>query len=95
MKAIRLERLDQKHKPCETSDDHSFIKCLEEFKMRQAGCQPPCPWRRFSIVELDDDWTSLSNYSDNHEKVSTVVREEIIKTTKCKPPCALMEYKIS
>ena len=63
--------------------------------MRQAGCQPP--WRRFSVVELPlcDDWTSLSIYSDNHEKVSTMVREEIIKTTKCKPPCALMEYKVS
>ena len=62
MKAIRHERLDQKHKPCEASDDHSFIKCLEEFTMRQAGCQPP--WRRFSVVELPlcDVWTLLSNY---------------------------------
>ena len=62
--------------------------------MRRAGCQPP--WRMFSVEQLPicDNWTSLTKYGEESNKIySDTTREKLIKDTKCIPPCTFMEYK--
>ena len=62
--------------------------------MRRAGCQPP--WRMFSVEQLPicDNWTSLTKYGEEKNKIySDTTREKLIRDAKCIPPCTFMEYK--
>ena len=63
LKAIRHEKLNQPHKPCDPSPYYDFTICLEKSIITRAGCQPP--WRRF-IMEgepLCDNLTLLNKFA--------------------------------
>ena len=94
--AIRHEKLNQPHSPCDSSMDYSFGLCIEDYINKQVGCQPP--WSRFNvsdtILPLCENWTQLEQISNWSSQIKgEMVRSEILETTGCKPPCIFMEYK--
>ena len=98
--AIRHEKLNQPRRPCEPSPDYNLARCVEEYIVGQAGCQPP--WRRFTFdgIPVCDNWTILKNYHDEKWKVigtgpAVMDTEDVLKTTECSLPCSYMEYKVS
>ena len=50
LKAIRHEKQNQPHRPCDQSLTYNFFECIERSIMTKVGCQPP--WRSFSVNEL-------------------------------------------
>ena len=95
LQAIRHEKLNLPHKPCEPSLDYEFATCLEKSVVASIGCQPT--WRQFSMNEepLCDSWNLLSPYGDKIESLANMDRSELFEATKCVMPCTFMEYKES
>ena len=76
--------------------DYSLGKCVEDYILKEVGCQPH--WRIFNVkgVPLCDNWTQLAEYSNLNSKFKAeMLRSEILETSRCKPPCTVMEYKAS
>ena len=62
--------------------------------MLNVGCQPP--WRRFSVegLPLCDNSNLLTRYGNEYDRVTQMVKNELIEETKCMAPCTFMEYKV-
>ena len=58
------------------------------------GCQPP--WRKISVpgLPLCDNYTLLSKYGDEFERVGRMVKENVVENTKCLMPCSFMQYEV-
>ena len=65
-KAIRHEKLNQPHRPCEPSPEYSFVKCIERSIVTKVGCQPP--WWRFPVdgMPLCDNKLLLDDYEKKY-----------------------------
>ena len=92
--AVRHEKLNRPHKPCQTSPDYSFAECVERSIVARAGCQPP--WRRFNVegVSQCDNSSMLTAYGKKYSEIGKLAREKLIETTKCLIPCIYMEYQV-
>ena len=95
LQAIRHEKLNQPHNPCESSPEYNFAECVEKAIMAMAGCQPH--WRRFSAEDLPecDNSSMLTRYSEEYWKICNLYRQQIINLTGCHLPCSFLEYKVS
>ena len=94
LQAIRHEKLNQPHAPCEPDPGYNFAECVEKVIMLNVGCQPP--WRRFSVegLPLCDNSNLLTQFGNEYGRIITMVKNELIEETKCLAPCTFMEYKV-
>ena len=94
LQVIQHEKLNLHNNPCEPDPEYSLAQCVEENIMRNAGCKPP--WRRFDVIGLPlcDNLQLLAKYAQEYERISSMVRSEILDDTKCLMPCTFMEYKV-
>ena len=62
--------------------------------MLNVGCQPP--WRRFSVEGLPicDNSNLLTQFGQQYNRITQMVKNELIEETKCLVPCTFMEYKV-
>ena len=92
--AIRHEKLNKAHSPCEPSHDYNMAECVETSIFTEVGCQPP--WRRFSVegLPLCDNSNLLTRFGNEYTRVTQMVKNELIEETKCLAPCTFMEYKV-
>ena len=92
---IRHELLNRPNNPCEESPEYDFANCMYQSIMIKAGCQPP--WRKISVsgLPLCDNYTLLSTFASEFERVGRMVREDVLENTKCLMPCSFMEYEVS
>ena len=62
--------------------------------MLNVGCQPP--WRRFSVEGLPicDNSNLLTQFGQEYNRITQMVKNELIEETKCLVPCTFMEYKV-
>ena len=92
---IRHELLNGPNNPCEESPEYDFANCIYQSIMIKVGCQPP--WRKTSVsgLPLCDNYTLLSQYASEFERVGRMVREDVVEKTKCLMPCSFMEYEVS
>ena len=95
LQAVRHEKLNQPHKPCEPSPVYDFAQCVEKAIMSRAGCQPH--WRRFSVEDLPecDNSSMLTRYNEEYWSVGNLYREDLVRDTGCYLPCSFFEYKAS
>ena len=92
--AIRHEKLNKAHSPCEPSHDYNMAECVETSIFTEVGCQPP--WRRFSVegLPLCDSWYLFSEYNRTYYRIYVMDKNELIQYTNCMLPCSFMEYKV-
>ena len=93
--AIRHEKLNQLHNPCEPYPVYTLAYCIEEYIVRQANCQPH--WRKYSFegVPTCNNWTMLSRYDKAKWDITVMGSEEVKEATGCLFPCTYMEYKVN
>ena len=95
IQAIRNEKLNRPHNPCQPSPDYNFADCVERSIIARVGCQPP--WRRITVddIPLCLNYSMLFTYGRIYEfDYGKMSREKLIETTKCLMPCTYMEYEV-
>ena len=93
--AVRHEKLNRPHNPCQPSPDYNFADCVERSIIARVGCQPP--WRRITVDEIPLclNYSMLHTYGRIYEyDYGKMSKEKLIETSKCLMPCTYMEYEV-
>ena len=93
-KAVRHEKLNLPGKPCNPEPGYDFGQCVRASIAMKMGCQPPFSLFPVEGIPICQNWSQLTKYSNEYDKVSAMDREEILKTTNCVIPCNFMEYRV-
>ena len=95
LQAIRHEKIDLPHSPCEKFPDYNFGECVERSIMLKAGCQTA--WSRVNPegVPVCDNSSLLEKYSNIYWEAVDMDRHKLLEYTNCLMPCTFMEYEVS
>ena len=72
-----------------------FQALLRRSIVMRAGCQPARNMFPVKGVPLCQNWSQLTTYSEEFDKVSLMDRNDLLEFTKCIIPCTFMEYRVS